>query len=314
MSSWVDRIGRRLKLRDLHILMEVVRCGSMVKAAHHLGVSTPVVSKTIAEVEHTLGVPLLDRGPRGVEPTLYGRAFIKRSAGVFDELRLSVEEIESLRDPSAGEVRIGSTGPLAAGIVPAVIETLTRRYPRISIQVLDAVLDTLLRELRDRNIDLAIGRATAPIADEDMESEVLFNDRLLVVAGLRNKWTTRRKIRLDELMDEPWTLPPVGSIPATNIADAFRSVGVPVPRTTAPSASISVIVHLVVAGRFLTVLPESMVHFNVKNLPLKVLPVDFPIQQRPVVIVTPKNRTLSPTAKRFIDTARALTRPLAYLK
>ena len=138
MRSWVDRIGRRVKLRDLHILMAVVQWGSMVKAAKHLGISTPVVSKTIADIEHTLGVPLLDRHPHGTEPTLYGRALIKRSVAVFDELRQSVHDIESLADPSVGEVRIGSTEPLAAGIVPAIIERLNRRHPRILFHVVQA--------------------------------------------------------------------------------------------------------------------------------------------------------------------------------
>jgi DNA-binding transcriptional LysR family regulator len=71
---WADRIGRRLKLRDLHILVAVVQWGSMAKAAHHLAISQPVVSASIGGLEQTLGVRLLDRSRRGVEPTMYGRA------------------------------------------------------------------------------------------------------------------------------------------------------------------------------------------------------------------------------------------------
>lgn len=98
MPTWADRIGRRVKLRDLHILMEVVQWGSMAKAAQHLAISTPVVSKTITDIERTLGVPLLDRNPHGVEPTLYGLALIKRGIAVFDELRQGVEDIRCLAD------------------------------------------------------------------------------------------------------------------------------------------------------------------------------------------------------------------------
>ena len=115
MATWADRIGRRVKLRDLHILMEVVRWKSMVKAASHLGVSAPVVSKTITDAERMLGVSLLDRRSDGVEPTLYGRALIKRGIVVFDEMQQGIKDIEHLGDPTAGEVRIGSTEPLAAG-------------------------------------------------------------------------------------------------------------------------------------------------------------------------------------------------------
>jgi DNA-binding transcriptional LysR family regulator len=306
-----ERIGRRLKLRDLNIFLIVAKERSMSKAATQLAIAQPAISKAIADIEYTLGAPLFDRGSRGVEPTLYGRALIRRSVAIFDELRQSVKDIESLLDPAVGEARIGSNGPLAAGFVPAVVEILTRRHPRGSVQITDAVLDRLLRELRDRSIDLAIGTSIAPISDEDMESELLFRDRLVIVAGVSSKLAGRRKIKPDELLGEPWTFPPAGSIPGTNIANAFQSAGLSCPRPTVPTDSISAIIHLLAAGRFLTVLPESMIRFRVKNLPLKVLPVELPARQLSVVIVTMKNRTLSPLAKLFIDSARVMSTPLA---
>src|SRR5215471_16658563 len=111
--QWEDRIGQRLKLRDLHILLAVSQAGSMAKAGTRLAVSQPAVSKAIAEMEHVLVVPLLDRTAKGVGPTDYGRALIKRSLAVFDELRQGVKDIEFLRDPTVGEVRIGSAEPIA---------------------------------------------------------------------------------------------------------------------------------------------------------------------------------------------------------
>lgn len=103
--QWEDRIGRRLKLRDVHILLTTVQCGSMAKAAERLAISNPVVSKTIADLEHALGVLLLERSRQGVEPTVYGRAVLKHGLAAFDELRQCVKEIEFLADPTAGEVR-----------------------------------------------------------------------------------------------------------------------------------------------------------------------------------------------------------------
>jgi hypothetical protein len=78
---------------------------------------------------------------------------------VFDELRQSIKDIENLLDPTVSEVRIGSTGTLNMGIVPAVIEKITRQHPRASFHVVESDLVTLQRELRDRNVDLLIGRA-----------------------------------------------------------------------------------------------------------------------------------------------------------
>src|SRR3954452_12343300 len=129
----VEQISRRLKLRHLNVLAAVAQWGSMAKAARHLSITQPVVSKAIAELEVMLGVRLLDRGPQGVEPTLYGRALLKRSVAIFDDLRTSVSEIEFLADPTAGELRIGAMEAISAGILPTLIDRLARQYPRIAI-------------------------------------------------------------------------------------------------------------------------------------------------------------------------------------
>src|SRR4051812_40752455 len=131
LMRWHDRIGRRIKLSDLHILLAVAQNGSMAKAAQQLAVSHPVVSRSISDLERSLGVQLLERNRRGVELTDYGRAILSRSNAAFDELRQGVKEIESLADPTAGEVRIGTTPPLAASFVSAVIDRLVKRYPRM---------------------------------------------------------------------------------------------------------------------------------------------------------------------------------------
>src|ERR1700722_18195317 len=136
--------SRRLKLRQLEVLLSVAQWGGMAKAAQHLAISQPVVSKTIADLENTLGVRLFDRSPQGVEPTLYGRALLKRSLAIFDDLKTSVDEIKFLADPTAGELRIGCTEPLLAGLGAAVIQRLSRKYPRISFRAVEADSAALL--------------------------------------------------------------------------------------------------------------------------------------------------------------------------
>ncbi len=117
-AGWHSRIGRRLKLRDLHILSTVVECGSMAKGARQLGMSQPAVSESIASLEDALRVRLLDRSPKGVEATIYAHALLERGHVVFDELKQGIRDIEFLADRSVGEVRIGSPELLMAGSYP----------------------------------------------------------------------------------------------------------------------------------------------------------------------------------------------------
>src|SRR3974390_2810987 len=133
-----DLIGQRIKLQHLKIVRAVADWGSMAKAAKHLAISQPVVSKIIADLEDMLGVRLFDRSPQGVEPTRYGRALLRRTVAVFDELRTSVDEIRFLADPTLGELRIGSTEPLLAGFGVAVMERLWQMHPRINFRVVEA--------------------------------------------------------------------------------------------------------------------------------------------------------------------------------
>lgn len=120
LMRWSDRLGRRIRLRDLHIFQAAAEAGSMAKAATELAISQPAVSYAIAEMERILRGPLLDRTSQGVAPTTYGRALLDRSIIVFNELRQGINEIECLADPAVGEVRVGTTPPMSA-ITSAVV-------------------------------------------------------------------------------------------------------------------------------------------------------------------------------------------------
>ncbi len=308
--QWVDRVGRRLKLRDLHILLTVVQRGSMAKAAAALTISQPAVSKAIADMEHTLGLRLLDRSRNGIEPTAYGRALVRRGLAIFDELKLGVEELAFLSDPTAGELRIGSTESIAAGLLPAVIERFSREYPRVHLDVAQAVMSTLhYRELRERSIDLLLGRIPTPFAEDDLQADVVYDDQVVVVAGRQSKWARSRRLKLTDLTGEPWILPPADTLPGSLARELFRAGGAEMPRAPITTLSIQLCCRLVASGRFVATLPTSILRFGGRDLSLKVLPIKLPVQPRPVGVVILKNRMLSPVAKLFIECVRRLVRP-----
>ncbi len=307
---WADRIGRRLKLRDLHILLAVVQCGSMAKAARQLSVSNPVVSKAISDLEDALEVRLLDRGAQGVEPTIYGRALLDHARSVFDELRQAVKHVEFLADPTAGEAWIGSSIALASGLIAAVIDRLSREHPRLVFHLLAAESSMTYRALEERKVDLVVARIFKPIANEQMDAEVLYDEQEVIVAGAHNPWTRRRKIELAELMREPWTLPPPDTLSGSVIAEAFRDRGLDLPPTTIITPTVPVRTALLATGRFLTIIPHSVLQFSPNNPALKRLPVELPTTRRPVGIITLKNCILSPVAQLFIGRAREVVKPL----
>jgi DNA-binding transcriptional LysR family regulator len=309
-----DRIGRKMKLHDLHVLMTVVQAGSMRKAATLLNTAQPAISRSIGELEDAIGVRLLDRTPHGVEPTRYGRALLHGGAAMFDDLRQAVKNIEFLADPTAGEVRIGSIIPLAASFVSAAVDRLSRLYPRIIFHVETAQVETLREALSERTVDLMIAPRVSLLTDDQFDFEILYNDSLVIAADERNPWAGRRKIKLAELMNEPWALPPPDRALGPIYRDVFRASGLDYPRTTVVAVSPEVRISLLATGRFLTILPVATLGFPAKRTEVKVLPVELQVSPVPVGIITLKNRTLSPVAQLFIEHAREVAKPLAKRK
>ncbi len=295
--DWDTQIGRRLRLRDLHAFFTVVQWGSMAKAAEQLRVSQPAISKTIGDLEHALGVRLLDRGRRGVEPTIYGHALLKRGLIAFDELKQSIRDIQFLADPTAGELAIGCADSIAATILRPVIDRFSEVYPAVVLRV-DTVPSPAINDpgLRDRRYDLVLGRRPMQLDDfsDELKVEILFDDHLVVTAGNHTNWARRRKIDLADLADQPWILPPKGTWTYAFVAKAFRARGLGMPKVKLMTFSLPLVMHFLTKGPFVTVLPNTVASLHVGNELLKVLPVDFPVSAWPVAIVTLKGRTLSP--------------------
>ena len=310
-----DRIGRQMKLHDLHVLIAVVQAGSMSKAAAVLNTTQPAISRSIAELERTIGVRLLDRKPQGVEPTEYGRALLDGGAAMFDDLRQAVKNIEFLADPAAGEIRVGSPAPIAASFVSAVVDRLSRQYPRMVFQVVATDTEIPLRHgLNERNIDFLIARRAGALSDESFDFEALYDNSFVVVAGATNSWARRRRIGLAELISASWVLPPPESVIGSVAAETFRAGGLDYPRVTVVTVPREVRMSLVATGRFLTILPKSALRFSSASPEVKALPVNLPFSRGPIGIITLKNRTLSPVAHLFIQHAREVAKRLANVR
>jgi len=304
--EWTERrLGRHLNLRDLNVLMTVARCGSMGKAAAQLSISQPAISKAIADLEYALGVRLLDRSQRGAEPTIYGRALLERGLNAFDELKQAVKHIEFLADPTVGEVRVGASVVVGSTVIAAAVDRLSRQHPRITVHLFAAEAAMIYRALEERDVDLVIAGIFGPVAKDNMNAEVLYDDPFVIAAGAGSPWCRRRRIKLADLMNEPWALPPLDSPTGPIVADVFRAHGLALPHAALIASSIPSRNALLASGRFLTMTPASVLKLAGGNAEIKALPVEgIPTVGRPIGILTLKNRILSPMAELFVGAVR----------
>jgi DNA-binding transcriptional LysR family regulator len=313
VRNWDSRIGRRVRLRDLHVLFAAVQQGSMAKAGTHLGMSQSAVSQSIAALEHALQVPLLDRTPRGVELTVYGAALTRRGQAAFDELRSGVKEIEFLADPTTGEVRVACTESIAAGVLPSVIERFSSRYPKVRLHVLPtAGHETGFAALHERKVDVVLTLPPRPLEQdlgEQLHAEVLFSDRICFAAASKNPLARRRRIDLTDLADAALISPASDTPGGAAVIEAFRRAGLASP-VSITTFSVHLRSILAMSGRFIAVLPVSILRFNPGFYSLRELPLDVPMPQPPALIVTLRNRTLSPPVERFVECAREVAKAM----
>ena len=247
----IERIERRLKLHDMRVLMSVVQAGSMHKAAERLATSQPAVSRSIADLEHALGVRLLIAA--GAASSRRNMAARSSSAALRSSMSCDKASGTSNSLPIRRPGNYGSDAPRsAAGPALAVMDRLTRRHPRIVFNVVTGTVLALYRDLTERKVELVISADRRVCGSSAWRSRICCDD-LVVVAAVQNPWTRRRKIELAELVNEPWTLPPLDSGPGVLAMEAFRARA-----GTAADYDHHLSMHmrnrLLATGRFLTVL------------------------------------------------------------
>jgi DNA-binding transcriptional LysR family regulator len=289
------------------VFFAVVQSGSMARAATHLNVTQPSVSKAIGDLEAALGVRLFDRSPQGVEPTMCGHALLRCGTAVFDELKQGIRNIEFLTDPTAGELKIACPESLTPALL-LIIESFSRQYPRAVLDVDEGNPSTYVQKLRDRSFDLVLvrlhGKAGLDYETiDDLNVKILFNDELVVAAGVQSRWARRRKIDLSELINERWILTAPDAWNHKILSEAFQARGLDMPKINLKTFSVHLRVNLLATGEYITTIPRSVLRLYANRFSLKILPIDLTVRPWPVAIVTLKNRTLSPVVERFIQCA-----------
>jgi len=284
----------------------------MTKASAKLAISHPVVSKTISDLEQALGVSLFDRTPRGVELTAFGQALLRCGMNVFDEMRRGLKQIEFLADPTSGRLAVGGPEIVLSGILPQISEKFLQRLPDVQLRVIHA--DTAVMQfgaLRDRQVELMIGRLLRRPVEDDIAIEPLLEEPFVAIAGTDSQWARRRRLELADLAAESWVLPPYDSAPGALIAQIFQETGIKLPQPSVATLSIQLTIRLIASGRFVGLLPGSVARLSAKAVGLKILPIGLPDVRFSLEIITMRDRTPTPLAGLFIEQARAVAKSLS---
>ncbi|NLD56023.1 MAG: LysR family transcriptional regulator [Burkholderiaceae bacterium] len=235
----LDYLVRRLRLRHFELLVALARAGTMRGAAEQLSLSQPAISKMLAEAEDAFGARLFERSRRGVAANAYGVAAVHHALLVLGELSRATDELDAMRTGAAAMLRIGTLSVTAA--VPAAIVELHARMPKTAVQIREGRVQELMQRLLEGELDCVFGAITPEIlAGESLrslQSEVLLEDRLSVLASAANR-RARRRLRWQDLHAERWVAPPPQTLVRQAFMTAFMNQGLepPVPVIEAMSS------------------------------------------------------------------------------
>ncbi|MBX3607643.1 MAG: LysR family transcriptional regulator [Piscinibacter sp.] len=244
-----DYLVRRLRLRHLELLVALTECGTMRAAASRLHLSQPAISKMLLEAEEALGAPLFERSRQGVIPTAAGLAAAHRCRVVLSELAHARDEVDAIRSGASAVLRVGTFSVTAA--VPAAVVQLRARMPGAAVHIHEGRVRELIRRLLEGELDCVFGALTTELLTSDLlrslQSEVLLQDRLCVLAADANPLRLRRRLRWVDLRDADWVAPPRDTLVRQAFMTAFLNEGADPPEPvieTMSSVTIGAVLRL----------------------------------------------------------------------
>lgn len=200
-----------IKLRHLAAFAEVARHGQFASAAEALAISQPGMSKTIRELEISLGVSVFERGRRGVKLTPAGRTLLRHTAPALRSIGEGIEAVR--RDEPEAVARLGALSNVEGGLLPQTLLKLHRNHPDIRVEVNTGTSAALLTQLRLGELDLVVGRMSEAEEIRDLAFEHLYHEPMIVVVRAAHPTLDNAGTQpeLAELSHYPWVIPPRGT-------------------------------------------------------------------------------------------------------
>ena len=294
-----------LKTRQLTFLVRLDEERSLVRAAATAGLTQPAASKLLREIESALDVKLFDRHARGMTPTCYGEILIRHARLALSELGLAREEIIALKSGLSGKATIGTVLGPGTNVVPMAVVRMKQQYPGILASIEIGPSKELVRKLLQGDLDMVLGRVLDCTRADDLVYEPLAPDEPhAIIASAEHPLAQRKELQLEHLIEQPWILPPAGSLVRDKLIDMFVQHGLSRPTNIIETDCLPVITSLLRQSNMVVALPEEAVHSCCKAGVLTVLVRNLPLSVGAFGLVTRRHHKLSPSAQAMLSILR----------
>lgn len=296
-----------LNTRQLSLLVHLDNDPRLSSAASATGLTQSAASKLLRQVETALDVKLFERHARGVVPTRYGEILLRHARLALSELGLAHEGILALKSGLSGKAAVGTVTHPGTNLIPLAVARMKQRHAGIVINVDVDSSRPLVQRLLQGALDMVVGRELDPQGADEVVYEPLAGDEPhAIIAGARHPLAGRKDLQLEDLTEQPWILPPAGSLLRERVAAKLLEHGLPLPTNIVETASVPVITALLQQSNMIAALPEEAVQSSCETGHLSVLVGDLPLGVGAFGLITRRNHKLSQAAQLLLSTLREL--------
>lgn len=290
-----------MEIRQLRYFLEIARTEHLTQAARSLFVTQSTVSHSLRLLEEGLGVRLFDRVGRGLRLSQAGAAFRAYAGRALQEIeagRMALTELEGIR---AGTLTVGVIPTFLNTLVPATVAAFSAAYPKVRVIVRDLRAGAIEELLVAGELD--VGVAFHPTERDEIETEPLFDERMMLVVAPHHRLANRRSIAVKALAKLPLALLPRSFATRRLIDDAFRKARV-VPSIHVEMESVEALIAVCRTGVLASIVGERAAR---QSPGLRSIPLVSPQAVRRAGVLWRRGGSHSPAAREFV----ALLKPAA---
>jgi len=305
------RLRRVIRLSQLELLAAINHSATLVSAAKATHITQPAASRLLRTLADELGIQLFERSGRTLRPTAAGKTLLQRANAIIADIDRIDKELAAIDEGLSGQVSIGCGVAACYVLIPSAIDLALQSAPQASITVQEGPMEELVAKLREGNIDLLVGRIENLGAHSDLVMEDLYDPAMTVICGPNNPLVSRRNLRWENVIPQPWILPEIGTPMRSGIEAVFRREKTWPAECMIESSSIQTNVGLLNRRNLLWVLSEDIARHLQDARQIKILSVPPMPGPSPFMMAHLRNRALSPAVGRLTDALREVARKIA---
>jgi DNA-binding transcriptional LysR family regulator len=290
-----------LKFRDLQLLVTVADHGNILKAADHLNMSQPAVSRSITRIENLIEVKLFDRNSQGTNPTPFGEVFVHHARKVIVQLRLAGNELSGMANAESGKLVIGCLISAYAGPLSPTIARLEAERSGIQISLIEGLYGQLEPALKNGEIDIIVGRLDGSAISSEIEKEIIYYENWKVYCRQNHPLLSKKNLTLKKILQEPWIVPLPTTVIRPMVGSIFSSENLEFPQNVIECSSILIGQEILIQTDRIMMLPETFSRLHKFDNSIVILPVDFEHKPQSVGCIYLKSRSASPPEMLFRD-------------